>query len=823
MVTPDRIEKLLAQSVVTGIDFIYIHASQVWVDVYFLRDPSTINVPLTTGLPDENIKIYSPSGAAAPIAATSLGLVNVNGRQVLRLLAAQPGNFSLYNLLIDDDRIDPYFNDVPFSFKANCPSDLDCKPAPHDCPVEEQVDFPIDYTARDFWSYRRALLDFASLRYPNWPDRLAADAGVMLAEVMSAAGDEMAYYQDRIAREAYLETATQRRSLRRHAKLVDYHIYDSFGAFAWMDITVKPAMNGNIFAGTSIWALSENGIRTDFEIGNNLKETITKVPYAVNSLFNEFTAYRWDEDQLCLPVGSTELYVEGHHSSHLLNFAGFAPTAEEGKWVLLKTASVNPAQPVRRFMVMLVEVKDMMDPVFLTPITYLKWDDKQALPFEMDMTELVVRGNMLPATSGKTFRQYFITGASLADLTPAEQAQLLADADSDKATIMQAVEREGINESVTYLCTLHQSEEINIVCVGKDTGHSEPEIYLDELKFSTPNWIVKKHWNWQPSLVGSNSSESGDTDYTLDDGSWRRVTAYWRKGREIVHNDYASGNGTTIRFGNGEFGLIPSEKSVFKVHYRLGGGNASNVAADTIKEFDKAAMVFVEKISNQLVAANGKDGEALNHIRQSAPQAFRTITYRAVKPEDYAEAAERLQWVQKAGAVFRWTGSWHTAFVTPDPKNAVALSDEWKEDIFHQLNRFRQAGREAFSLDPQYADLDIEIEICASPYAYPGELKERIMIQLFGKKGVLPVTGFFSANRFSFGDMLERSQLEAAIQQVDGVKAVEGIRFRRRGYFSWKTFSEYFYDPGKDSIIRVENDPLHPERGTLKIYIHGGA
>ena len=33
-----------------------------------------------------------------------------------------------------------------------------------------------------------------------------------------------------------------------------------------------------------------------------------------------------------------------------------------------------------------------------------------------------------------------------------------------------------------------------------------------------------------------------------------------------------------------------------------------------------------------------------------APDAFRALTFRAVRPEDYAEAAERLPWVQRAGA-----------------------------------------------------------------------------------------------------------------------------------------------------------------------------
>src|SRR5690606_35807757 len=137
---------------------------------------------------------------------------------------------------------------------------------------------------------------------------------------------------------------------------------------------------------------------------------------------------------------------------------------------------------------------------------------------------------------------------------------------------------------------------------------------------------------------------------------------------------------------------------------------------------------------------------------------------------------------------FRWTGSWLTAFVSPDPKNAVMMTDEWRGELLDQLNRFRQAGREAYTMDPIYADLDLDVDICASTDAYPGEVKERVLIKLFGKKGINPVKGFFDADRFSFGDYLERSTLEAAIQSVPGVKAVEGIIFRRRGFFDWKKF-----------------------------------
>ena len=158
------------------------------------------------------------------------------------VVTAQPGDFSRYRFRLDDPLVDPYFSEVGFSFKANCPSELDCAPRPHECPEEDLVDYPVNYLARDFWSIRQALLDFASDRHPAWKDRLEADLGMMLAEVMSAMGDEFAYYQDRISREGYFESASQRRSLRRHLRMIDYFLHDGKGGSTWLDFEVDDSL-----------------------------------------------------------------------------------------------------------------------------------------------------------------------------------------------------------------------------------------------------------------------------------------------------------------------------------------------------------------------------------------------------------------------------------------------------------------------------------------------------------------------------------------------------------------------------------------------------
>jgi hypothetical protein len=816
MSAPDRLEKLLQQDAVTGIDFVYVHPSQIVLDVFFLRNPATLATPLVNDLLASQLRIYSPSGGETlpNVTVAAVSWTVVDGRDVLRIATTLPGDFSRYRLLIDDARIDPYFNDVAFSFKANCPTELDCKESAAECPIEPPVDFPVNYLARDFWSFRRALLDFASERYPDWKDRLEADAGVMLAELMSAAGDELAYYQDRAGREAYLETASQRRSIRRHARLVDYHMHDGLGASTWLDFTVAAGQFGNIPAGAQVWEVGtqsdesdakkrREGSRIVYEAGRGLADR--GLSFAVHSARNEFLPHLWDEDDLCLPAGSTTLYIDGHHQANL-TFDDFSDPARPGKWVLLKTTPTIASIAARAHMVRLVEIADTIDPVFNQNITRLVWDVAQATPFELDLAALVVRGNLVPATAGETIKAQFLIGPQASDDDPPE-----------------AVERAGPSGSVAYLFSLPGSDNSGLVWLGPRPQEARPEIRLFEVTKVGSSFVEGQEWSWRRSLLGVSSSQAADRDFTLDDGVWRRVVGYQRIGKEIVHVDYATGDGVTVRFGDGEFGLIPASGKMFQASYRLGNGRAGNVSAGSLTDFDKTALTIIDAVVNPLPATNGIDPETATEARQLAPEAFRAVTYRAVRPEDYAEAAERLAWVQRAGAAFRWTGSWITAFVTPDPRGAVTVTEDEEVELLEQLDRFRQAGREAYGLDPIYANVDLEIQICVAPSSYKGEVKQSVLEALFGKRGARGRPGFFSPDNFTFGTSLERSTLEAVIQSVEGVRAVEGMRIRRRGRFGWRPFAELVFTVADNEVIRVENDPLLPERGSLRLIMEGGA
>src|SRR3954462_11625070 len=81
---------------------------------------------------------------------------------------------------------------------------------------------PIDYTSRDFDSVRQSLLDYASRTFPEWTQASEGDFGILLVELFAYCADILSYYGDRVANEAFLSTATQRRSVLNIAELLAY-------------------------------------------------------------------------------------------------------------------------------------------------------------------------------------------------------------------------------------------------------------------------------------------------------------------------------------------------------------------------------------------------------------------------------------------------------------------------------------------------------------------------------------------------------------------------------------------------------------------------
>jgi len=138
---PSRRQLLLEPgATLNGIDFVNVTASQTQLFVHFLNtvtiyDPEhPVQVTITGG---ETVTAI----ALQPADETTAWSADSEGRKILALTVAAPGDFSTYRLTVVSDKLDPFFNSAPFTFKANCVTTLDCAAPAASCPepAAEQV------------------------------------------------------------------------------------------------------------------------------------------------------------------------------------------------------------------------------------------------------------------------------------------------------------------------------------------------------------------------------------------------------------------------------------------------------------------------------------------------------------------------------------------------------------------------------------------------------------------------------------------------------------------------------------------------------------
>jgi predicted phage baseplate assembly protein len=302
--------------------------------------------------------------------------------------------------------------------------------------------------------------------------------------------------------------------------------------------------------------------------------------------------------------------------------------------------------------------------------------------------------------------------------------------------------------------------------------------------------------------------------------AWRPVAA--DDHGVATHWDIDGDQGHTLRFGDGIFGLRPAEGTVFEVRYRTSQGASGNVPPDSVSQVDPAWASYINSARNPFAVTNGADAETAQHIVRMTPQAFRAVQYRAVRPEDYQAAAETLPWVLKAGTGFRWTGSWLTVFTSVDTVGGATPSELQQQQLVDLLNRRRLAGYESYAPTPVLVAIDLQITVCA----LPGWLSEDVEAGVLDRLGAATrpdgSSGFFFADRFTFGTPLYRSRLEAAVQGVPGVNGVLSVAYRRRGDTSVFLDLPEILSLGAGEILRVENNLDYPERGTIRVFVEGG-
>ena len=189
---------------------------------------------------------------------------------------------------------------------------------------------------------------------------------------------------------------------------------------------------------------------------------------------------------------------------------------------------------------------------------------------------------------------------------------------------------------------------------------------------------------------------------------------------------------------------------------------------------------------------------------------------------DYAEAAGRRSDVQRAAATFRWTGSWHTVFVTADRVGGAKVDAEFEGGLRRHLERFRMAGYDLEVDAPHFVPLDVSLHICVKPGYFRSAVIAAVREAL--SSVLLPDgrLGAFHPDNFTFGQPVYASRVVAAAQSVEGVESVRLDRFQRLVDPDPSTQENGVVPVGRLEVAQLDNDPNFRDRGRLSVSAGGG-
>jgi hypothetical protein len=673
---------------------------------------------------------------------------------------------------------DPLRTSLPVRLRPDCSALGSCfsvPPAPAPAPPS-----PVhDYLARDWRSLRQALAEYLLREHPD-ADLSSADPTVTVLELFAHVGDLLNYRLDRVATEAYLETARRRTSVRRHTRLVDYRLGEAVSARTFVHVAVGPT--------TGSVAIAAGDVVRDAD-GSTLAFTADEALTARDSL-GEIPVYDWGESACCLPAGATECVLVRPKPADPLGDTWLAPgdriafevvypddRTAHAKWATRQQdwPVVTPAPAFRdpvasrtAQVVRLVTVDKIADPLLGAglPLFRVAWslDDALAAPYEVGIGDehgadevTIVRANLVPAHQGLYvdpggFTQREAGGYSL-DSAGAPSSGGLG----------LALDETGRPHRLDVTVTLPSSLGVGAT--------------------------------WVDTLLDPQVSVT-DFPYVVD-----------------IEEQEAP----ILSFRTGDVGLEPPLGSTVSASYEVGGGAIGNVPANALDHVELGGGGTVAA-RNPTAATGGADPVPLADARRDAPQAFAAELLRAVIPADYATAADGDPAVQRAIARRTWTGSWPLVTTVVDlDADADDVAQEALTHLATTLDGLRMLGVESAAVEGTPVGLVVALEVCPKPGFDPAALEVQILQLL--RPGTHASPGLFHHSRMLLGASIYLSSVLAAVAELPGVDAVEPTDARRLSEPKGTVHDVILVAPSEVAVL--DDDPSQPERGRLDITVKG--
>ena len=105
----------------------------------------------------------------------------------------------------------------------------------------------LDYSSRDYETVLQDLVNRIPGYLPEWTSQSPSDFGIVLLQMFAYTVDLLGYYLDRLAGEAFIQTATQPTSIVNLAAMLDYTPSLAVSAVATLQIMISPQTPGSVF------------------------------------------------------------------------------------------------------------------------------------------------------------------------------------------------------------------------------------------------------------------------------------------------------------------------------------------------------------------------------------------------------------------------------------------------------------------------------------------------------------------------------------------------------------------------------------------------
>ena len=794
-----------------GIDFVDVAADRETLTVYFFRaapkETRHRHYAVSGGTYARNLKIVEVRHAGGDDPARS---------DCLKIRVDRKGDFSTYRFsVVDLAGFDPLFCSVAFTFGRS--PDIVVDPGPNNrlsapAPLAEP---DLDYLAKDFDSFRQLILDRFALNVPSWTETHLPDIGITLVDLLAYVGDQLSYYQDVVATEAYLDTARLRISARRHARLVDYKITEGCSARAYVSIETSAETSASETpTNLSPPASSAPARSVSFATSDNsaIFEPVGDGPVTVVPARSRIEIYTWDDTIRTLAAGATAATLCDTPDWALANTLTTESLLLFEEVIGPATGSPLDADPTRRCVVRLTSVgttsdppdaggkkrkKGDIDPVTGQTILEVAWSIEDRLPFSLTLTTHDAQGAPIPNVS-----------VARGNIVLADHGQTLATGEViGTAPTTGSFRPKLAQPNLTYRAAPPDRKSSAAAAVTQDPRAATAQIVdLTSTVINPVTGIGGKTTTWT-SHYDLLKSGSQDNDYVV----------------EMDDDRYAN-----LRFGDGTLGARPEPGATFTATYRTGNGRAGNVGAETIVHmnvnppvpgFPSAGVT----VRNPLAATGGTDPEPIAQIKLLAPQAATSALQRAVTPADYASIAEQNPAVFQAAAVLRWSGTRQTVRVALDPLGTETVAEALLASVAATLETVRSIGQDIEIVAAGYVPLDLELSVNVLPGYLQGDVAAALR-DVFSNRILADGTlGVFHPQNLGFGQAIDENTLIAAAQGVTGVQTAAVKRIARLLDESEGVVpASGTLQLGPLEVARLDNDPSAPENGIFRLIMIGG-